>query len=152
MRLLLARMARRLLPFVLGIGAAVSPVSAQAPPLPEAASAPQAMGELVILNDSGWTLVPSNQVVTDNGRQLVSLPRQTYARIAVAPGAHQLRPDPFLWKQEVDLEVAPGSRHYVVVAYKPERSWAAPLGGTPLVLRELSEAEALPLLREMKPM
>jgi hypothetical protein len=61
-----------------------------------------------------------------------------------------LRPEPFLWKQEVRLEVAPGSRHYVVVAYKPERSWAMPFAGTPLILRELSEADALPLILEMK--
>lgn len=131
--------------------AIATPALAQAPSPDIAASAPPNTGELVVLNDSGRTLIPSNQVVTDNGRPLVSLPRQTFARLFVTVGAHQLRPDPFLWKQEVNLDVTTGSRHYVVVAYKPERSWAKPFGGTPLILREISEADALPLMREMKP-
>ncbi len=107
-------------------------------------------GEITIFNDSGKTLIPSNQKVTDNGKAFASLARQTYVKVAVPAGAHLLRPDPFLWKQEVRLTVEPGSTHYVVVAYKPERSWALPAAGAPLMLKEISEAEAAPLLREMK--
>lgn len=65
-------------------------------------------------------------------------------------GAQLLRPDPYLWKQEVRLTVEPGTTHYVVVAYKPERSWALPGAGAPLILKEIPEAEAAPLLQEMK--
>ena len=126
---------------------------AQAQPVLDAASASAASetGDLYIFNDSGRTLIPSNQVVTDNGKQVASLARQTYVKLVLPAGPHLLRPDPFLWKQEVSLSVSAGSRHYVVIAYKPERSWAMPFSGPPLMLREISEQEAAPLLREMKP-
>jgi len=133
----------------------VAPCLAQppepAPPTtPAAGVAPTQAAELYVFNDSGRTLVASNQVVTDNGRKIASLPRQTYVKLYVAPGAHLLKPDPPLWKQQVSLTVAAGGRYFVVVAYKPERSWAAPLAGTPLILHELTEEQAAPLLREMK--
>jgi hypothetical protein len=38
----------------------------------------------------------------------------------------------------------------VVVAYRPERSWAAPFAGAPHILREITEEQAAPLLRDMK--
>jgi hypothetical protein len=128
---------------------------AQGPASETAASAPEtapevAAGLLYVFNDSGPTLIPGNQVVTDNGTKLVSLPRRTYARIRLTPGPHLLKPDPPLWKQQVLLNVVPGNRYFVVVAYKPERSWAAPLAGTPLVLHEITEEQAAPLLAEMK--
>ena len=39
--------------------------------------------------------------------------------------------------------------YYVVVAYRPEHSWAAPLGDSPLVLSEVSEAEAKKVMAGM---
>ncbi len=128
---------------------------AQAPGPDTPASAPESpqeveTGLLYVFNDSGPTLIPSNQVVTDNGAKLVSLPRRTYAKVRLAPGPHLLRPDPPLWKQQVLLSVVAGSRYFVVVAYKPERSWGAPLAGAPLVLHEITEEQAAPLLAEMK--
>jgi hypothetical protein len=115
-----------------------------------AASTPATTSVLYVLNDSGRTLFPSNQVVTDNDKEIVSLARQTYARLTIAPGQHVLRPEPYLWKQEVRLSVEPGATYFVVVAYKPERSWALPLAGPPLLLHELTEQEASPLLKDMK--
>jgi hypothetical protein len=132
---------------------AVAPIAnaqEQTAPGPNATQPPAGTAELVIFNDSGKTLVPSDQKVTDNGKRLASLARQTYVKVAVAAGAHLLRPDPYLWKQEVRLTVEPGTTHYLVIAYKPERSWALPAAGAPLILKEISEAEAAPLLREMK--
>lgn len=110
----------------------------------------QPVADLYIFNDSGRTLIPSNQVVTDNGAKLVSLPRQAYAKVQLQPGPHVLKPEPFLWKQQVILDVAAGKRYFVVVAYKPKRSWAAPFAGAPLILREITEEQAAPLLQEMK--
>ena len=100
--------------------------------------------ELYLFNDSGRTQIPGNQVVTDNGRKVASLPRQTWVRLTVTPGVHLLKPDPPLWKQEVSLNVVSGARYFVVVAYRPERSWAAPLAGAPLILREITEEQAAP--------
>jgi hypothetical protein len=108
------------------------------------------MAELYVFNDSGWTLIPSNQEVTDNGKPLASLPRQTYSRLFITPGRHVLRPEPFLWKQEVMLNAESGARYYVVIGYRPERSWAWPLAGPPLLMKQLSEEEARPLMTEMK--
>jgi len=130
--------------------------SAQAQESSGAASTPSASvqerpAELYIFNDSGRTLVPSNQVVTDNGQKVASLPRQTYIKLDVAPGPHLLKPDPPLWKQQVSLNVVAGNRYFVVIAYKPVRSWAWPAAGAPLVLGEITEEQAAPLLREMKP-
>ena len=135
--------------------AAVSAGHAQSQPAASAAAGSDAVSQpavadLYIFNDSGRTLVPSNQVVTDNGIKLVSLPRQAYSKVQLQPGPHLLKPDPPLWKQQVLLDVVAGNRYFVVVAYKPERSWAAPLAGAPLVLREITEEQAAPLLKEMK--
>ena len=110
-----------------------------------------AAGLLYVFNDSGPTLIRSNQVVTDNGTKLASLPRRTYVKVRLTPGLHLLKPDPPLWKQQVLLNVVAGNRYFVVVAYKPERSRAAPLAGAPLILHEITEEQAAPLLTEMKP-
>lgn len=123
---------------------------ASAARVPDAPAQAEA-ADVYIFNDSGRTLVPGNQVVTADGARVASLPRQTYAVVRLPPGRHLLKPDPPLWKQEVVLDVAPGQRYFVVVAYKPERSWAAPFAGAPLLLRQVTEQEAAPLLQEMKP-
>jgi len=106
---------------------------------------------LYVFNDSGPTLIPGNQVVTDNGIRLVSLPRRTYAKVRLSPGSHLLKPDPPLWKQQVLLNVVAGNRYYVVVAYKPERSWSMALAGAPLVLHEITRDQAATMLAEMTP-
>lgn len=107
-------------------------------------------GTLFLLNDSGRTFIAGNQAVTDNGKPLASLPRASYVELELAPGRHVLRTDPFLWKQEVVLDVTAGQRYYVVVAYRPERSWAQPFAGTPLLLKPLPEADARALMRDMQ--
>lgn len=129
----------RLIRIVAGIAFAVSILAAST----------SAKADVYLFNDSGRRLIPSAQVVTDDGTKVASLPRQTYVKLELAPGAHLLKSKPALWKQQVSLDVVPGHDYYVVVAYKPERSWAVPLAGAPLVLREITEEEAAPLLREM---
>jgi hypothetical protein len=142
---------RWLVIFVMAMAAAtIALAQVQAPPAAEVTNASVGTGQLVIFNDSGKTLIPSNQKVTDNGKPIASLARQTYVKVAVPAGVHLLRPDPYLWKQQVRLDVEPGTTHYIVVAYKPERSWALPAAGAPLLLQEISEAEAAPLLSDMK--
>ena len=144
--------------FLISLGTLLALVdisSGQAQPQPASApasgsEAPSAVAHLYVFNDSGRTLIPSDQVVTDNGKKLVSLPRQTYVKLELPPGPHLLKPDPSVFKQQVLLNAVPGNRYFVVVAYKPERSWAAPFAGAPLVLREITEDEAAPLLKEMQ--
>jgi hypothetical protein len=109
------------------------------------------MAELYIFNDSGWTLMPGKQKVTDQGKLIASLPRQTYTRVLVAPGIHVLHPKPVVGRHEVTLNAEAGARYYVVIGYRPERSWVAPFAGSPVIMKQLSEEEARPLLETMKP-
>jgi len=136
--------------YMSGCASQSSPVAPSLPRPETSLQIPEGEAELYVFNDSGRTLIPSNQVVTDNGKQIASLPRQTYVRIFIAPGSHVLRPEPFLWKQEVKLNVQPGDTRYIVIGYKPERSWASPLAGPPLLMKQLTDEESRPLLREMK--
>ncbi len=116
--------------------------------LPEDATVKSApdVCKIYIFNISGWTLIPSNQELADNGKQLVSLPRQTYNKINIAPGVHEL----VLHGRKLVLNAEMGKIYYVVMGYKPERSWAFPIGGDPVFIRQISEEEARPLLQQLK--
>ena len=133
----------RVVTVVAGMMLAVATAIASSEVSPESA-------DVYLLNDSGRTLIPSDQVVTDNGQKIASLPRQTYVKLQLAPGVHLLNTKVPNKKRQVSLDVVAGKTYFVVVAYKPGRSWAAPFGGDPLLLREITEQEAAPLLREMK--
>jgi len=122
----------------------------ETPPSPPQSTKEVVTGLLYVFNDSGPTLIPSNQVVTDNGARLVSLPRRTYSTVQLVPGSHLLKSVPPLRTQQVQLNVVTGGRYFVVVAYRPERSWAFPLAGAALVLRQITEEQAAPLLAKMK--
>jgi len=104
---------------------------------------------LYIFNISGWTLIPSNQEVIDGEETIVSIPRNTYKKIAVSPGIHNLRPS-YRKLPKVDLKAIKGNTYYVVIGYRPERSWALPLLGDPMILKLISKDEAEPLLKELK--
>ena len=125
------------------------PVAASGIPLAHTDPVPPGMAALVVLNDSGWTVLQANQEVTDQGKRITSLPRQTYIRLAITPGPHELRPWPASAGQVVWLNAEPGRTYYVVVAYRPAVSWLFPLAGTPLVIAELSDAAAFRLMQEM---
>lgn len=103
-----------------------------------------------MFNDSAWTLIPSNQKISDNGQLLVSLPRQTYKKIIIKSGQHILRPESSSWEQVIELNVRAGQKLYVVIGYRPLRSWAIPLAGPPIVMKQLTEEEARALINEMK--
>jgi hypothetical protein len=103
--------------------------------------------ELVVFNVSGWTLIPSDQEVTDNGKPLVSLPRKTYQTVKVPAGAHELR----LHGRKLLLNVSEGQRYFIIMGYRPERSAVLPIAGDPVVIQQVSEEEARPLLGELTP-
>ena len=103
--------------------------------------------EIYVFNISGWTLIPSNQDVTDNGKPLASLPRLTYKKAYIAPGAHDLQ----LHGRKLILDAERGGRYFVVVGYRPERSWAFPLAGDPVVIKQVTEEEARPLMQDLTP-
>jgi hypothetical protein len=134
-------------PFLLSLFVSGAVAIAQVMPSPSTISS---AARVVIFNDSGRTLVPTKLKITDNGQPLASLGRQTYVSLTLPAGSHELRPDPFLWKQVVVLDLQPGTTRYVVIAYNPSRSWATPVAGAPLLMREITAEEAAPLLKEMK--
>ena len=106
---------------------------------------------LVILNNSGATLMSSNQEVTDNGKEIASLPRSVYKKVLIEAGAHEFRFKAFPGgKRVANLIAEPGTTYYLLVAYSPGRSWGFPFGGDPMTIKLIPEAEALTLLKEMK--
>ena len=126
---------------------ALASLGAQAPVAPPPSPAP---AQLVILNLSGPTLIPGRQVVTDNGTVVASLPRLTYKRLPLAPGPHEFRFKDFPRGPRVaTLEAEPGRTYYLAVAYRPERSMAFLVLGDSMVIKLLTEAEALPQLERL---
>ena len=105
------------------------------------APTPPGMAVLYLLNGSTWTMLPHSQDMTDNDKQIASLPHQTYTRLLINPGSHVLRSKPFLWKQEVTLNAEPGITYYVLVVNG---------GVPPVVVRQLGEGEARSRMERMK--
>jgi len=105
----------------------------------------EGLARLYVFNISGRTLIPSNQDIIDNGKPLASLPRLTYTIAPIPPGMHDLR----LHGRNLVLNAEGGKRYFVVAGYRPERSWAFPLAGDPVVIKQITEDEARPLLQEL---
>jgi hypothetical protein len=103
---------------------------------------------LYIFNTSGWTLIPEDQPVLDNGKDMVSLPRNTYAKIMIAAGEHTLG-FPERQKPNLTLDAAKGETYYVLVAYTPQSSWAFHYFTDPIIIKQISEAEAIALMKEL---
>lgn len=135
---------------LIGCGSQPAPVEPRQPVSPESGFSQTAAGmaRIYVFNISGWTLIPGNQDVLDNGKPLVSLPRQTYTIAPIVAGDHDLR----LHGRKLALNAEAGETYFVVAGYRPERSWAFPLAGDPVVIKQISEEEARPLLQNLKPL
>ena len=141
---------RSLRPALLTLAAGFLALSAQAPTEPQPAAPPQA--ELVVMNLSGPTLFASNQDLTDNGAPLASLPRLTYKRLPLAPGAHEFRFKGFPEGPRVaTLQAESGRTYYLVAAYRPERSMAFLVFGDSMVIKVVPEEEGSTVLKTLKP-
>ena len=114
------------------------------PVLAEDATVPRA--DVYVFNVSRGTVIPFRRYVTIDGFPLVRLWRETWQRIVIKPGAHELVMD----GQRVLLDATDGGVYYVAAGYHPRRAWLAPVGSHPIFLRRISEAEALRLFTEMK--
>jgi hypothetical protein len=78
--------------------------------------------ELVVVNISGPTLIPSNLNITDGGLPFICLPRQTYKRIRIKPGSHEYRFDHSpRGKLVALLQAEVGRKYYLLVGYSPSR-------------------------------
>ena len=124
--------------------AACAPVRPGTPVLPSDATGPHA--EIYVFNVSRSTMIPFRRYVTIDGFPLVDLRRETWQRLLIKPGPHELVMD----GQHVPLEAADGGVYYVAVGYHPQREWLAPAGTHPIFVRRISEADALRLFTEMK--
>lgn len=124
-----------------------APAAAQAP----VDSGQETQATLVVLNISGPTLFASNQDITDNGVDLVSLPRNTFRRVSISPGPHEFRFKPFpSGKRVAQLNAQAGNTYYLVVGYSPGKSWAFPLGGDPMTIQTVGEEDAKRLMQQME--
>ena len=142
---------RSLRPALLTLAAGFLALSAQAPSEPPPPP-PPAQAELVVMNLSGPTLFASNQDLTDNGAPLASLPRLTYKRLPLAPGAHEFRFKGFpKGSRLATLQAEPGRTYYLVAAYRPERSMAFLVFGDSMVIKVVPEEEGSTVLKTLKP-
>ena len=109
---------------------------------------PKGIAALYVFNISGWTLIPSNLDLTDNGTKFISLPRNTYRKIQIESGKHVFS---FTTRRIpiVDIVIEPNRIYYIVAGYRPEKSWAFPIGGDPLFIKEISKEEAEALMVEL---
>jgi hypothetical protein len=114
------------------------------PVLAEHATGPRA--EIYVFNVSRGTLIPLKRHVTIDGFPLVSLSDETWRKVVVTPGTHEIRLD----SRRLPLETTDGGVYYVAVGYRPRRGWLHPSATDPIFIRRLSEADALRLFTELK--
>jgi hypothetical protein len=124
--------------------AACATVRPGTPVLPDDAAGPRA--EVYVFNVSRGTMIPFRRHVSIDGFPMVRLWRETWRRVLVKPGAHELVMD----GQRVLLEAADGGVYYVAVGHRPTRTWLLPVGAHPIFVRRIGEADALRLFTEMK--
>ena len=124
--------------------AACATVPPGTPVLPADATGPHA--EIYVFNVSRGTMIPLRRHVTIDGFPLVDLKRDTWQRVLIKPGAHELVMD----GQRVLLEAADAGVYYLAVGHHPQRQWLAPVGSHPIFVRRIGEADALRLFTEMK--
>jgi len=124
--------------------AACTTVRPGTPVLPDDATVPRA--EVYVFNVSRGTAVPLNRHVSIDGFPLVSLARETWQRVLIKPGAHELVMD----GHRIPLNAEDAGVYYVAVGYQPKRPWLVPAGAHPIFVRRITEAEALRLFTEMK--
>jgi hypothetical protein len=101
-------------------------------------SVPSGQSLLYVFNASGATLIKNNYEVKADGRRIADLPRSTYSVVAMTPGRHKLEGA----GRKLDLTLVEGQRSFLVVAYQPDKSWAFPLAGSPIMFETVSEGRA----------
>ena len=114
------------------------------PVLPADAAGPRA--EVYVFNVSRGTAIPFRRYVSIDGFPMTRLWRETWQRVLIKPGAHELVMD----GQRLLLEATDAGVYYVAVGYQPKRQWLLPIGAHPIFVRRISEADALRLFTEMK--
>lgn len=138
-----------LMMFVTGALWTIPGTTAQAPaPDQEAVAAPaldpvpEGRALVYLFNGSGKTLFGDAYAFELDGEHIAKLARMKYTALPVEPGPHQLEAA----VRKLNFTANVGQRHFVFLAYRPEKSWAFPLGGDPVVLREISEQDAVDIL------
>ena len=124
--------------------AACATVRPGTPVLPDDATGPRA--EVYVFNVSSGTMIPFRRYVDIDGFPMVRLWRETWKRVVIKPGQHELVMD----GQRVLLDAADASVYYVAVGYRPKRAWLLPVGAHPIFVRRITEADALRLFTEMQ--
>ena len=114
------------------------------PVLPPDAAVPRA--EVYVFNVSSGTMIPFRRYVTIDGFPMIRLWRETWGRVQIKPGAHEIVMD----GQRVLLDTVNGGVYYIAAGYRPHRQWLLPEGAHPIYIRRIHEADALRLFTEMK--
>jgi hypothetical protein len=124
--------------------AACATVRPGTPVLPDDATGPRA--DVYVFNVSSGTMIPFRRYVDIDGFPMVRLWRETWKRIVIKPGQHELVMD----GQRVLLDAVDAGVYYVAVGYRPRRAWLLPIGAHPIFVRRITEADALRLFTEMR--
>ena len=124
--------------------AACATVRPGTPVLPDDATGPRA--EVYVFNVSSGTMIPFRRYVDIDGFPMVRLWRETWKRVVIKPGQHELVMD----GQRVLLDAVDAGVYYVAVGYRPKRAWLLPVGAHPIFVRRITEADALRLFTEMQ--
>ena len=124
--------------------AACATVRPGTPVLPDDATVPRA--EVYVFNVSSGTMIPFRRYVDIDGFPMVRLWRETWKRVVIKPGQHELAMD----GQRVLLDAVDAGVYYVAVGYRPKRAWLLPVGAHPIFVRRITEADALRLFTEMQ--
>jgi hypothetical protein len=103
---------------------------------------PDGRALVYLFNGSGKTLIGNAYDFELDDRRIAKLARMKYTALSIEPGPHRLEAA----VRKLDFTANAGQRHFVFLAYRPGKSWAFPLGGDPVVLREISEQDALDIL------
>ena len=124
--------------------AACTTVRPGTPVLPDDATGPRA--EVFVFNVSSGTMIPFRRYVDIDGFPMVRLWRETWKRVVIKPGQHEVVMD----GQRALLDAVDAGVYYVAVGYRPKRAWLLPVGAHPIFVRRITEADALRLFTEMQ--
>jgi hypothetical protein len=107
---------------------------------------PEGKALVYVLNGSGRTLFGGSQTFKIDDRDAVKLGRREYSELAIAPGTHTFKAA----SEKLALDLEAGKYYFVMYAYRPEKSWAAPLAGSPVFFGTVTEDRARELFSEFE--
>ena len=122
------------------------PQQSAAAPTIELKPIPEGKAMVYMFNGSGRTLFGISATFKIDRRDVVKLTREPYSEIAVDPGSHKFEANGEKLKLDVELR----KYYFVMYAFHPGKSWAAPFAGKPYFFGEVTQDRACELMATYK--